>query len=38
MAAREEGRSVIAGPAGSVGLQGMVGCGLGEPGEGFGVV
>jgi hypothetical protein len=29
---------VIAGPAGCVGPQGMVGCGLGEPEEGFGVV
>jgi hypothetical protein len=38
MAAREEGRWVIAGPAGCVGPQGMVGCGLGEPEEDFGVV
>jgi hypothetical protein len=38
MAAREEEWWVIAGPAGCVGPQGMVGCGLGEPEEGFGVV
>jgi hypothetical protein len=38
MAAREEERWVIAGPAGCVWPQGMVGSGLGEPEEGFGVV
>jgi hypothetical protein len=38
MAVREEERWVIAGPAGCVGPQGMVGCGLGELEESFGVV